>query len=89
MSVGMGRLTGGLAGLAVISGCSGRQSAFSTFGIEAEHTRILTLTMTVGITVISIGMALIVLRAARAPAGALHDAAGMRLILWLGAIGRC
>jgi cytochrome c oxidase subunit 2 len=76
-----------LAALTIISGCAGKQSTFSTFGIEAEETRILTLTMAVGVAVITLGMGLIVLRAVRAPAGALDHEAGMRLILWLGAIG--
>jgi cytochrome c oxidase subunit 2 len=76
---------GGAATL--LAGCSGVQSAFSTFGVEAESTRTLTWGMVLAGVVIMIGMVWIVQHAVRAPAGRLDLESGMRVILWLGAIG--
>src|SRR5690606_31321172 len=71
----------------LLSGCGGRQSAFSAFGVEAESTRTLTVIMSVAAAVITLGVVLLAVHAAGAPAGRLDFRAGMRGILWLGAIG--
>lgn len=71
----------------LIGGCTGEQSAFSVFGAEAESTRSLTVTMSVAAGLIAIGVVWLAFHAARAPAGQLELRSGMRVILWLGAIG--
>ena len=71
----------------MLGGCAGVQSAFSPFGVEAAATARLTLVMAAAGVVIAIAVALLVVKAVRAPEGALSHAGGMRLILWLGAIG--
>lgn len=72
---------------ALLGGCSGVQSTFSAFGIEAESTLILTWSMTAAAAAITIGVLWLAWHAARAPAGRLDHQGGMRVILWLGAIG--
>lgn len=71
----------------LLSGCGGKQSAFSTFGIEAESTRLLTLFMSAAAGIITLGVVWLAVHAARAPGGQLDFRSGMRVILWLGAIG--
>jgi cytochrome c oxidase subunit 2 len=71
----------------LLSGCGGRQSAFSVFGVEAESTRTLTFIMSAAAAAITFGMVWLAVHAARAPAGQLDFRAGIRVILWLGAIG--
>jgi cytochrome c oxidase subunit 2 len=75
------------AAVALLGGCTGIQSTFSTFGIEAESTRALTWGMTAAAAVITIGVLWLAWHAARTPAGRLDHQGGMRVILWLGAIG--
>jgi cytochrome c oxidase subunit 2 len=75
------------AAAALLGGCTGVQSTFSAFGIEAESTRTLTWGMIAAATLITIGVLWLAWHAARAPAGRLDYQGGMRLILWLGAIG--
>ncbi len=73
--------------LSLIGGCGGRQSAFSVFGVEAESTRTLTLAMSVAAGVLTVGVVWLAFHAARTPAGRLDFTSGIRVILWLGAIG--
>ncbi len=72
---------------ATLGGCAGVQSTFSTFGLEAESTRKLTIGMTIAAALIVFGVASITVHAARTPAGRLSHAQGMRVIFWLGAVG--
>ena len=71
----------------LLGGCEHPQSTFSVFGIEAEATRDLTLVMSGGAGLITLGVLWIAFHAARAPAGQLDMRSGMRIILWLGAFG--
>jgi cytochrome c oxidase subunit 2 len=73
--------------LPLIGGCTGAQSALSVFGVEAESTRTLTVTMLVAAGLIAIGVVWLAFHAARAPPGQLELRSGMRVILWFGAIG--
>jgi cytochrome c oxidase subunit 2 len=76
-----------VAALLLLTACEGKQSIFSAFGIEAESTRKLTFIMSAAAGLITIGVVWLAFHAARAPAGHLDFRAGMRAILWLGAIG--
>jgi cytochrome c oxidase subunit II len=76
-----------LAVTAQLYGCAGVQSTFSTFGIEAESTRGLTIGMTVAAALLTLGVGWLTWHAVRAPAGQLDHRGGMRMVLWLGAIG--
>jgi cytochrome c oxidase subunit 2 len=71
----------------MLLGCTGVQSTFSAFGVEAESTRSLTWWMAGAAAVITVAVLWLAVHAARAPAGRLEQKGGMRLILWLGAIG--
>jgi len=71
----------------LLTACEGIQSTFSTFGSEAESTRALTVTMVAAATVITIAVLGLAVHAVRAPEGRLDHRRGMRVILWLGAIG--
>lgn len=73
--------------LLLLGGCSGVQSTFSVFGVEAESTRAITLGMTIAATLIALGVGWITVHAVRAPEGRLDHRRGMRIILWLGGIG--
>ena len=53
------------AGLMLLGGCAREQSTFSVFGIEAEATRSLTLTMSVAAALIAIGVLWVAFHAAR------------------------
>ncbi len=72
---------------ALLSGCGGVQSTFSTFGVEAEATRKLIVVMTVTGVLITIGVIWLAIHAVRAPPGRLNHTSSTRVILWLGAIG--
>ncbi len=72
---------------ALLSSCQGIQSTFSAFGAEAESTRALTVTMVAAAAVITIAVLALAFHAVRAPEGSLDHRRGMRVILWLGAIG--
>jgi cytochrome c oxidase subunit 2 len=71
----------------LLASCAGIQSTFSTFGIEAESTRTLTITMVAAAAVITIAVLALAFHAVRAPEDRLDHRGGMRVILWLGAIG--
>jgi cytochrome c oxidase subunit II len=68
-------------------GCEGIQSTFTTFGAEAESSRALTITMSVAAAIITVAVLALAFHAVRAPEGSLDHRQGMRVILWLGAIG--
>jgi cytochrome c oxidase subunit II len=72
---------------ASVASCTGIQSTFSTFGTEAESTRALTVAMVTGVAIITVAVLVLAFHAVRAPAGRLDHRRGMRVILWLGAIG--
>jgi cytochrome c oxidase subunit 2 len=72
---------------ALVASCAGIQSTFSTFGVEAESTRALTVAMVSGAAVITVAVLALAFHAVRAPEGSLDHRRGMRVILWLGAIG--
>jgi cytochrome c oxidase subunit II len=78
---------GAIAVVLLLTGCDGKQSAFSVFGVEAESTRTLTLAMSLAVGLITIGVVWLAFHAARAPVGRLDFRGGIRVILWLGAIG--
>ena len=65
---------------------SGRQSAFSTFGIEAATLAGLTWVMVAGAIVIFVGVAILMIVALRSRGGTLSHRGGMRLILWVGGV---
>ena len=65
---------------------SGRQSAFSTFGIEAATLAGLTWVMVAGAIVIFVGVAILMTVALRSRGGTLSHRGGMRLILWVGGV---
>lgn len=71
----------------LLGGCAGVQSTFSVFGAEAESTRAITFGMSAAAVLIVLGVGWLTVHAVRAPAGRLGHAQGMRVILWLGAIG--
>ena len=78
-------LAAGAAALA--ASCTGIQSTFTTFGAEAESTRALAVAMVSGAAVITVAVLALAFHAVRAPEGSLDHRRGMRVILWLGAIG--
>lgn len=65
---------------------AGRQSAFTTFGAEAEALAGLTWWMAAGAVAISVVVALLFVFAIRAREGAISHNGGMRLVLWAGAV---
>ncbi len=70
-----------------LSGCNDVQSALDVFGAEARQVRHITIILTIGAGVIFVIVAAIYIRAVRAPEGKLSHEAGMRMVLWVGAIG--
>ncbi len=64
----------------------GRQSAFSTFGMEAASLASLTWWMVAGAIVIFIGVATLMVLAMRAREGELTHTQGMKLVLWAGGV---
>jgi cytochrome c oxidase subunit 2 len=76
-----------VAASALLASCAGIQSTFSAFGTEAESTRTLTITMVAAAAVITIAVLALAFHAVRAPENRLDHRGGMRVILWLGAIG--
>jgi cytochrome c oxidase subunit 2 len=63
------------------------QSTFSAFGAEALATRTLGTSMFVVAAVLTVAVLALAAHAVRAPQGRLDHAGGMRMILWLGAVG--
>lgn len=76
-----------LGGFILLAGCEGGQSVFSPFGVEAESVLRITWAMVITCALITVGVLGLAWHAARAKEGALDHKAGMRVILWLGAIG--
>lgn len=70
-----------------LAGCNLQQSTLSVFGEEARAIRRIALVLTIGSAVILALTAALFLRAVRAPEHSLSHGQGMRLVLWLGAIG--
>ena len=70
-----------------LGACNAQQSALHVFGAEARQVREMAILLTIGAAIILSIMILIYVRALRAPEGALSHHGGMRIILWLGAIG--
>ncbi|MDH2149431.1 cytochrome c oxidase subunit II, partial [Sphingobium yanoikuyae] len=70
-----------------LGACNAQQSALHVFGAEARQVREMAILLTIGAAIIVTVMVLIYVRALRAPEGALSHRSGMRIILWLGAIG--
>jgi cytochrome c oxidase subunit 2 len=68
-------------------GCAGVQSTYSAFGAEALTTRTLGTVMFAGAAALTVAVLALAAHAVRAPEGQLDHARGMRLILWLGALG--
>ena len=79
--------TAAASAAAWVASCTGIQSTFSSFGVEAASTRALTVTRGSGATLITIAVLALAFHAVRAPEGSLDHRRGMRVILWLGAIG--
>ena len=76
-----------VACLALLPGCAGEQSAFSPFGVEAETTLTLTWAMTIALGLIGLAVLWLAFHAWRAPPDRMDHKKGMRMVLWLGAIG--
>lgn len=75
-----------LAAAAVVAGCAGEQSAFSPFGPEAAAMRTLAIVMFSAAALIAAGVLALAWHAVRTDEGIDHRR-GMRMVLWLGAIG--
>lgn len=71
----------------MLTGCNDIQSAMHVFGAEARQVRTITIILTVGATLLFATVAAIYVRAVRAPEEALSHEAGMRMVLWVGAVG--
>lgn len=73
--------------VACLSGCNAQQSTLSVFGADARDIRQIAIVLTFGTIIIFAITALLYLRAIRAPEHSLDHHQGMRMILWVGAIG--
>ncbi|RVT93001.1 cytochrome c oxidase subunit II [Sphingomonas crocodyli] len=82
----MGRLIC-LVLIAALGGCNAHQSALDVFGADARAIRQIAIVLTVGAVVILLATAMLYWRAVRAPEHSLSHEQGMRLVLWVGAIG--
>lgn len=71
----------------LLSGCNAHQSALLPFGAEASAIRVIALVLVIGAVVILLAVALLYWRAVRAPEHSIDHRQGMRMVLWLGAIG--
>jgi cytochrome c oxidase subunit 2 len=71
----------------LLGACAGIQSTFTAYGAEAASTRALTLVMAAGAAMITVAVLWLARHAVRSPANRLDHQGGMRVILWLGAIG--
>ena len=74
-----------LAGM--LAGCNAHQSALAPFGQEARETLWLTIILVVAATLLFAGVIAVYIRAVTAPEGRLDHRGGMRVVLWMGAIG--
>lgn len=70
-----------------LSGCNAEQSALHVFGAESREIRQMTILLVIGAVVIAAVVAALYVRAVRAPEGQLSHNAGMRMVLWVGAVG--
>lgn len=70
-----------------LTGCNGEQSTLHVFGAEARQVRQIALILAIGAALIAVIVASLYVRAVRAPEGRLSHEQGMRLVLWVGAIG--
>lgn len=68
------------------TGCAGRQSALAPFGAEAQSTFVLTAAMAATFALVTIAVLWLAWHAWRSPPERLAPAAGMRMVLWFGAI---
>ena len=73
--------------LAGLTACNAEQSTLHVFGAEARAVRQMALLLTIGAAVIVTIMVVLYVRAVRAPEGKLSHDRGMRMVLWMGAIG--
>ncbi len=73
--------------MAMLGGCNDIQSALDVFGAEARQVRHITILLTIGAIVIFATVVALYIRAVRAPEGRMSHAAGMRMVLWVGAVG--
>ena len=73
--------------LAGLTACNAEQSTLHVFGAEARAVRQMALLLTIGAAVIVTIMTVLYVRAVRAPEGKLSHDRGMRMVLWMGAIG--
>ncbi|CAM8668869.1 CyoA Heme/copper-type cytochrome/quinol oxidases, subunit 2 [Sphingobium cupriresistens] len=73
--------------LLATGGCNATQSTLDVFGAEAREIRHIAMILTVGAIVILAIVVALYVRAVRAPEGRLSHEAGMRMVLWVGAIG--
>ena len=76
-----------MAMAASLGGCNAEQSALDVFGAEARQVRQIALALTIGALLIAATVGILYIRAVRAPPDALSHRQGMRLVLWVGAIG--
>ncbi|GGB23163.1 cytochrome b561 [Sphingomonas metalli] len=83
----IGRARCAVIGAILLAGCNRHQSALAPFGVEADQVRTLTIVLLIGAVIIAGGVALLMQHAIRTPGGRLTLPQGMRLVLWLGAIG--
>lgn len=70
-----------------LGACNSEQSTLHVFGAEAREVRQMAIVLTIGAILIAAIMVALYLRAVRAPEGRLSHEGGMKLVLWLGAIG--
>lgn len=73
--------------VAGLTACNAEQSTLHVFGAEARAVRQMALVLTIGAVLIVAIMVALYVRAVRAPEGRLSHDGGMRMVLWLGAIG--
>lgn len=70
-----------------LGGCNAHQSTFAVFGADARSIRTIAIVLTVGAVLILLATTALYVRAIRAPEGTINHRQGMKLVLWLGAIG--
>ncbi|QUT05171.1 cytochrome c oxidase subunit II [Sphingobium phenoxybenzoativorans] len=83
----MGRVKGLAVLLFLLSGCNEHQSTLAPFGAEVRDIRSMFVVLVTGALVILLFVAALYVRAVRAQEGRLSHEAGMRMVLWVGAIG--
>ena len=73
--------------IAVLGGCNAEQSTLTVFGTDARAIRHIAIILTVGAVIILGATGILYVRAIRASEHSLSHEQGMRMILWVGAIG--